>query len=70
MDFDASHLMLGLLFGTIGMGMFIFGKRTQHLSALGAGLGLMVFPYFVSNIWAILAVGTALTATPFVVRGR
>ncbi len=67
MDFSTGPLMLSLLFGTIGFGMFMFGKKTQHLVALGAGCVLMVFPYFVSNIWLMLLIGSGLTATPFLV---
>ena len=68
MNLSAGQLMLSLLFGAIGMGMFMFGKKTQHLIALGAGCVLMVFPYFISNVWLMLLIGSGLTATPFVIR--
>ena len=31
-----------------------------------AGAGLMAFPYFVSNIWIMVATGVVLMALPFV----
>lgn len=68
MDLSASQIMLALLFGTIGMGMFMYGKKTQHLVCLLAGCVLMVFPYFVSNVWLLLLVGAAVTAVPIVVK--
>ncbi len=67
MDLSTSQLMLGLLFGTIGMAMFVYGKKQQHWIALGAGLGLMVFPYVVTNAWVMTGIGVALTALPFLV---
>jgi hypothetical protein len=35
---------------------------------LVCGLALCVFPYFVSNSWAMVAVGAALMAIPYFVR--
>jgi len=32
------------------------------------GLGLMVFPYFVSNSWLVFAIGVGLMAVPYFVR--
>lgn len=66
-DLSAGQIMLALLFGTIGMGMFMYGKKTQHLICLGAGCVLMVFPYFVHNVWLLLLIGSMVTAVPLVV---
>jgi hypothetical protein len=33
-----------------------------------AGIGLCIFPYFVDGVPAILAVGVALVAVPFVIK--
>ena len=43
---DTAALFWGLLFSSIGLGYFIYGKR-QHASVpLVCGIALMVFPYF------------------------
>ena len=59
----------GLLFGSIGFGFFIYGKKQQRLVFLVAGLVLMVFPYFIDKSLLIFIVGTVLTAVPFLIKG-
>lgn len=61
-------LWWGLLFGSIGLGFFIYGKRQKAPVPLVCGIGLMVFPYFVSNNWLMVLVGAALMAIPYFVR--
>jgi hypothetical protein len=58
----------GLLFGAIGMGFMIYGKRQRALVPLVCGLGLMLFPYFVSSAWGTVLVGLVLMAIPYFVR--
>ena len=65
---DATSLTLSLLFGAVGMGLFIFGKKTMRMVPMGAGVALMVCPYFITNTVAMLIVCVLLTAVPFVVR--
>jgi hypothetical protein len=67
MDNSAS-LLWGLVFGAIGMGYFVYGKRQQHVIALLAGIMLMVFPYFVTGWFLIVLVGIVLMALPYFVR--
>jgi len=59
--------ILALLWGLVGMAYFVYGKKQGNAIALGAGIGLMLFPYFVSNAWASAAVGIILTILPFVI---
>ncbi len=68
MDLTQS-LMVGLVTGVIGMGYFVYGKKTQRPVPLIAGLLLLVYPYFIDSLpWAVL-IGVVLTAVPFVIRG-
>jgi hypothetical protein len=62
---DGSTLLWGLLFGSIGLGYFVYGKKQGRFAALLSGAGLMVFPYFVSNAWLSILIGIALMALPF-----
>jgi hypothetical protein len=66
---DATGLMLSLIFGTLGFGFFLYGKKSGQMVPLGAGLALMVCPYFIPNLVAQLLVCATLSAVPFVVRG-
>ena len=61
-------LLWGVLFGSIGLGFFIYGKRQGAPVPLACGLLLMVFPYFVSNPWATVLIGSLLMAIPYFVR--
>ena len=61
-------LLWGVLFGSIGLGFFVYGKRQGAPVPLACGIALMVFPYFVSNNWIMVLVGAALMAVPYFVR--
>ena len=63
-----TSLTLSMLFGTIGMGFLIYGKKSALLVPMGTGLALMVCPYLIPNIPALLVVCLTLTALPFLLR--
>jgi hypothetical protein len=65
---NESWLLWGLLFGSIGMGFFVYGKRQRAVVPLVCGLALMVFPYFVSSTILLVGIGIALIAVPYFVR--
>ncbi|NUO78287.1 MAG: hypothetical protein HOQ32_20035 [Lysobacter sp.] len=65
---NTASLWWGLLFGSIGLGYFLYGKRQRVPVPLVCGLGLMAFPYFVSNNWAMVAIGVVLAAIPYFLR--
>lgn len=64
---DTASLLWGLLFSSIGLGYFIYGKRQRSAVPLVCGLGLMVCPYFVPGL-LLVAVGAVLSAIPYFVR--
>ena len=47
------------------MGFLIYGRRQRAVVPLLCGLGLIVFPYFVSNNILLVAIGVALMAIPY-----
>jgi hypothetical protein len=57
-----------LLFGSIGLGYFIYGRKQQAVVPLLCGIALMVFPYFVSNALLLAGIGAALAAIPYFFR--
>lgn len=61
-------LMWGMVFGSIGLGYFVYGKRQASPMPLVCGIALMVFPYLVSNAWATVLIGVVLMAIPYFVR--
>ena len=60
-----SSLLWGTLFGSLGFGYFLYGKKQGAVIPLVCGLLLMVFPYFISNTALVLLVGLALAAIPW-----
>ncbi len=65
---DTANIVWALLFGAVGIGYFTYGRRQDHKSALLAGIALMIYPYFVSGTLAMVAVGAALLALPFLLK--
>jgi hypothetical protein len=65
---DTASLLWGLLFSSIGLGFFIYGKRQRALIPLFCGLILMIFPYFIANKLLLVAIGVALVALPYFLR--
>ena len=63
-----SWLLWGLLFGAVGLGFFVYGRKQKAVVPLVCGLVLMVFPYFVSNIILLVAIGVVLAIVPYFVR--
>jgi hypothetical protein len=58
----------GMLFGSIGMGFSIYGRRQRAAIPFAVGVALMVYPFFVSNTYLLVLIGTVLCAVPYFVR--
>jgi hypothetical protein len=65
---SGATLLWGVLFSSIGVGFFIYGKRQSALVPLLCGIALAVYPYFVPNVVALIAIGIALCAIPYFFR--
>lgn len=65
---NASTLLWGVLFGSIGLGFFVYGKKQKTIVPLLCGIGLMVIPYFISNLYILIIAGIILAALPFFVK--
>ena len=57
-----------MVFGSIGLGFFVYGKKQGAIIPLLCGLALMIYPYFISNNILLVAIGIALMAIPYFVR--
>jgi len=65
---SGTMLMFSLLFSSIGMGYFVYGKKQQRGLFLLSGILLMAFPYFTTSVLLFFAIGTASAALPFLIR--
>lgn len=63
-----ASLLWSVLFGSIGLGFFVYGKKQKAPVPLACGLALMAFPYFISNGVLMVVVGAVLMAIPYFVR--
>jgi hypothetical protein len=62
--FETSYLLLSLVFSSIGLGYFIYGKKQHHKTVYYAGIGLMVFPYVVTDRTSMILIGVLLMGLP------
>ena len=60
---NASNLFASIIFGSIGLGAFIYGKKQASAKPMVVGILLMVYPYFVSNVTVLWAIGILLTVS-------
>jgi len=65
---DTSQLIWAMVFGAIGFGFFLYGKRQKAVVPLTAGIALFIFPYFISNVYVLVIAGSILVALPYFVR--
>lgn len=65
---STSLLVWGLVFGSIGFGFFLYGKRQKAWVPLVCGIALMAIPYLITNSIVLVMVGVALMAIPYFVR--
>jgi hypothetical protein len=65
---NISTLIWGIIFGSIGLGFFIYGKKQKAIIPILSGIGLMVFPYFISDTYIMVLSGIVLVALPYFIR--
>jgi hypothetical protein len=65
---DTASLLLIVLFGSIGIGFFMYGKKQRKVVPLLCGMSLVGFPIFAPNLGLLLSIGLVLVALPYFVR--
>lgn len=65
---NSTTLFLGLIFSSIGLGYFIYGKKQKMIVPFICGIALMIFPYFLENNLLISAIGMILSLIPWFIR--
>jgi hypothetical protein len=61
---DTTHLILGLIFSSIGVGYFIYGRKQSNFVTRYCGIALVLYPYLMANTFALVAVGVGLMLVP------
>lgn len=66
--FDTNYLLISLVFSSIGLGYFIYGKKQKHKIAFYTGICLMLYPYMITDPLMLVVIGVALLFVPKFVR--
>ncbi len=61
-------MVWSVLFGAIGIGYFIYGRKQKAIIPFCVGLSLFVFPYFMTSVTMLLIVGIILVAIPYFIK--
>jgi hypothetical protein len=61
---NTALLLWAIVFSSIGVGYFIYGKKSDDLAIRYTGLALILFPYFIDNTFLLVLVGLMLMAVP------
>jgi hypothetical protein len=57
---SGNALLGSVVVGSVGLGVFVYGKRQRRVPHALVGVALMVFPYFVPNLALMLVIAAAL----------
>lgn len=65
---STATLLAGVVFGSIGLGYLLYGKRQDHIVCWICGLVLMGYSYFFDDPYVLVGIGVALMLIPRFVR--
>jgi hypothetical protein len=68
--FDTKYLFASLLWGSIGVGYFIYGKKQQEIVPLVGGLAMIGVSYFVSSALHMSLISIALIVAVYLLVRR
>lgn len=62
--FETSYLLSALVFSSIGIGYFIYGKKQKRRIIYYIGLTLIIYPYVITDTTLLIGIGLFLLALP------
>ena len=63
---NTSSMVASIIFSSIGLAAFVYGKKVSSFKALVIGIVLMSYTFFVTNNFLVYGIGVVLTAALFV----
>ena len=63
-----AYILGAMLFGLIGFAAYRFGKKLSLTNTKWIGVGLMLYPYVISETWLLYLVGSLLCAALYLFR--
>ena len=70
MELDAGSLFTSMIVSSIGFVLLVYGRKMGRPPHVLAGIVLLIFPYFVSSILAMLGIAFVLCFVLWVVVQR
>ncbi len=67
---SSSYLFAALIWGSVGLGYFIYGKRQSSWSPMLGGIVMIAVSYFVSSAWLISLICLGLIVLIYLVLKR
>jgi hypothetical protein len=64
MELDPTLIIISLLLSGVGIGYYYYGKKRSPYFRL-AGIILLIFPYFINELWQLLVIGLIIIVLPF-----
>lgn len=65
---STATLLWSVLFGSVGAGYLLYGRKQRATIPLVCGLVLMVLPCLIFNAWGLCATGLLVMALPYFFR--
>tara|TARA_B100000795_G_C22546385_1_gene340772 strand:- start:434 stop:646 length:213 start_codon:yes stop_codon:yes gene_type:complete len=65
---DPTYLAISLIFSSIGLGYFIYGRKQKYKIPFYTGIALMIYPYFVTSALGMITIGVVLMLTPKLIK--
>jgi len=62
---SGASLIGGILFGSLGVGYFIYGKKQGKVAYLVCGAALAIYTFVVSSAALVIVIGLLLSAGPW-----
>lgn len=61
---DTTGVLIGLVFGSIGFGYCLYGRKQQHRLVFWLGIALMGLPYIIESHILIIVISIVLMTLP------
>jgi hypothetical protein len=65
---NTTQLLLGVLFSSIGLGYFLYGRKQKNMVPVLCGLLLIVYSYFIDSLFGLAAIGVLFSTLPYFIR--
>ena len=65
---NSTQLFLGVIFSSIRLGYFLYGKKQKMTIPLTVGIVLIIFPYFIESNALLSGIGLLLSIIPYFLR--